>query len=142
MKIQNISNYRRYVVGYHIVTFLMVLIVIIGTIRNLIVTKSSDLYPSVLLVLISVILLFLFYYSRVFALKAQDRAIKVEECLRYYILTGKPLSTEINIRQIIALRFASDEEFVDLVDKTINGNLSENEIKNSIKNWKPDTYRV
>ena len=77
-----------------------------------------------------------------FALKAQDRAIKAEENFRYYLLTGKALSSKLTMRQIIGLRFASDEEFVALADKAVKENLSEKEIKKSIKSWKADTYRV
>ncbi len=86
--------------------------------------------------------MFIFYFVRGFALKAQDRAIRAEEKLRYFILTGKPLSTKITTRQIVGLRFASDEEFVGLVNKSEKENLSEKEIKASIKNWKEDLYRA
>jgi hypothetical protein len=83
-----------------------------------------------------------FYYLRAFALKAQDRGIRAEEKLRYFILTGKPLSSELKTRQIIGLRFASDEEFPSLVEKALKENLSEKDIKKSIKNWKSDFYRL
>ena len=78
----------------------------------------------------------------IIALKAQDRAIRAEEKLRYFILTGKSMSNELSTRQIIGLRFASDDEFVDLVHKAQKEKMSEKEIKKSIKNWKADTYRV
>ena len=79
---------------------------------------------------------------RAFALRAQDRAIKVEENFRHYLLTGKSLSNELSVRQIIGLRFASDDEFPALANKAVTENLSEKEIKKAIKNWKADTYRV
>lgn len=106
--------------------------------------KSSEdnLYSASLLVLVSFILLFMFYFLRAFALKAQDRAIRAEEKLRYFILTGKPISSKITTRQIIGLRFASDDEFVALVEKAEKENLSEKEIKKEIKSWKADMYRV
>jgi hypothetical protein len=75
-------------------------------------------------------------------LKAQDRAIRAEENLRYFILTGKRLSKQVSMRQIIALRFAEDEEFVGLTEKAIKENLSPKEIKKSIKNWRPDYHRA
>jgi hypothetical protein len=93
-------------------------------------------------VLVGFILLFIFFFIRVFALKAQDRAIRAEEKLRYFILTGKPLPNNISTRQVIGLRFASDEEYVALCEKALKKNLSENEIKQAIKNWKADNYRV
>ena len=48
----------------------------------------------------------------------------------------------INTIGIIGLRFAADEEFVALAEKAEKGNLSEDDIKKAIKNWKSDTYRV
>jgi len=142
MKEQNYSNHGKWVLSYHLLTFLAILALIIGSIRNLIITTAENLYPSVLLVLIAFILLFVFYFLRAFALKAQDRAIKAEEAFRYYVLTGKSLSRKLTMRQIIGLRFASDDEFEVLCEKAEKEKLSEKEIKKEIKNWRPDTYRV
>jgi hypothetical protein len=142
MKRQNYSNHARYVIGYHIVTFFILLIFIIGSIRGFLNSSEDNLYVSSLLVLIGFILLLIFFYLRIFSLKAQDRAIRAEEKLRYFILTGKTLSNNITTKQIVALRFAPDEEFVSLVEKTEKENLSENDIKKLIKSWKADTYRV
>jgi Family of unknown function (DUF6526) len=142
MKQQNFKNHSKWVIGYHLVSFLAIFALIIGSIINLVHSSDDNLYASSLLVLISFILLFLFFFSRVFALRAQDRAIKVEENLRHYLLTGKPLSNKLSVRQIIGLRFASDEEFPALAERAIVENLSEKDIKKAIKNWKADTYRA
>jgi hypothetical protein len=82
------------------------------------------------------------WFARGFALKAQDRAIRAEENFRYYLATGKVFPTEIKMGQIIALRFAGDDEFVALTEKAIAENLSNKEIKSLIKNWKADNYRA
>ena len=95
-----------------------------------------------LVVLIAVIFVFIAWYARVFALKAQDRAINAEESLRYYIMTGKALPNELTISQIIALRFASDAEYLALLDRAIKDNLSNKEIKMAIQQWKGDYHRV
>jgi len=142
MKEQTYANHSRLVLGFHGITFLAMMVLLIGAIRNVIYATSDNLYSASLVVLISFILLVLAFYLRAFALKAQDRAIRAEEKLRYFILTGKPLSNKITTRQIIGLRFSSDEEFVDLVERAIHENLSEKEIKRAIKNWKADNYRV
>ncbi|RXP52639.1 hypothetical protein EC396_10965 [Lutibacter sp. HS1-25] len=142
MKQQTYKNHARMVLGFHGFTFLAILLLLIGSIRNLINSSADNLYLASLLVLVSIILLLLFFYLRSFALKAQDRAIRAEEKLRYFILTSKRMSTKLTTRQIIGLRFAPDDEFPALVDKAIKENLSEKEIKLAIKNWKPDTYRV
>lgn len=142
MKEQNFKNHARLVVGFHGVAFLAIVLLLIGAIRNFIRSSEENLYSASLLILVSIIFLFLFYFIRTFALKAQDRAIRAEEKLRYYILTGKALSSKITTRQIISLRFAPDEEFVVLVDKAEKENLTEKDIKKLIKNWKADNYRV
>jgi hypothetical protein len=59
-----------------------------------------------------------------------------------FILTGKPLNPGLTITQIVALRFASNEEFPLLADRAVKEGLSNKEIKLQIKNWRPDTYRV
>ena len=142
MKQQNYNNHSRLLLGYHGILFLIILVLLIGAIRNLLKSSDDNLYSASLLVLIPIIFLVFMYYARAFSLKAQDRTIKAEENFRYYLLTGKALSSKLTMRQIIGLRFASDEEFVALADKAVKERLSEKEIKKSIKNWKPDTYRV
>ncbi|WP_298370621.1 DUF6526 family protein [uncultured Lutibacter sp.] len=142
MKNQNFQNHARIVAGFHGLTFLAIVVLLIGAIMALIKSNEETLYTASLLVLIAVILLVLSYYMRSFALKAQDRAIRAEEKLRYFILTGKSAPNELSTRQFIGLRFASDKEFVGLCEKAVIENLSEKDIKKSIKNWKADNYRV
>ncbi len=82
------------------------------------------------------------WYRRIFPLKAQDRAIRAEENLRHYVFTGKLLPPNLKISQIVALRFAPDDEFLHLIEQTLDKNLTQKEIKKEIKNWKSDEYRV
>jgi len=97
---------------------------------------------ALLFELIGISLFFAYFLFRSFSLKAQDRAIRAEENLRYFVLTGKLLDKTLSISQIIALRFAPDEEFIPLVDTAIKDNLSNTEIKKTIKNWKADHHRA
>lgn len=142
MKQQNLKTHRRLVFGHHFISFFGIVALLIGSIINYNNSADKNLYSASLLILVAFILLLMWFYLRAFSLKAQDRAIKAEEKLRYFILTGKAMSEKITIRQIIGLRFASDEEFPDLVEKAEKENLSENDIKKSIKTWKADNYRV
>jgi hypothetical protein len=142
MKQQNFNNHSKLVFGYHGILFVLIVALLIGSIINLLKASEENLYTASLLVLIPFIFLIFMYFARAFALKAQDRAIKAEENFRHYLLTGKVLSSKLTIRQIIGLRFAPDEEFVALAEKAVKENLSEKDIKKSIKNWKADTYRV
>jgi hypothetical protein len=77
-----------------------------------------------------------------FPLGTQNRVIRAEENLRHYILTGKPLPTGLRMSQIIALRFASDEEFPALVSKAQSEKLSSTDIKKAIQHWRTDHHRI
>ena len=91
---------------------------------------------------LSFCVLLLMFLCRMFAVKAQDRAIRAEENLRHFVLTGKLLDARLTIRQVIALRFASDDEFVALAQQAAEKNLEADAIKKAVKKWKADTYRV
>jgi len=84
----------------------------------------------------------IYWYARSFALRAQDRAIRAEETLRHFILTGKPLDSRLRMGQIIALRFASDDELPELAFKAAEKGLRSKTIKKMIKVWRSDNYRV
>lgn len=142
MAIQNYKNHTQFVVGYHYVTFSILTAFIIGSIINAYHAEKSNFYSASLLVVVGILFLLAFWYMRVFALKAQDRAIRAEENLRHFILTGKPLPAHLRIHQIIALRFAQDDEFVQLAAHASKENLSPKQIKQSIIEWKGDYYRV
>ena len=144
METQNYSNHRRFVPLFHFVLFGFIALTLIGSIVNLYHSLGDHqrLYGASLIVVITFCLLLLFFFCRVFPLKAQDRAIRAEENLRHFVLTGKLLDPRLTIRQIVGLRFASDEEFIVLAQMAAQEILSENDLKKSIKHWRPDTYRV
>ncbi len=142
MQTQNYKNHTRLVPVYHFFLYTAMLALLIGSIINLVHSSSENLYSASLIVLAAVIILFVAFFTRAFAVKAQDRAIAAEESLRYFILTGKPMDGRVTIPQKIALRFAPDEELVELTNRAVDENLSREEIKKAIKNWKADHYRV
>lgn len=140
---QNQKNHSKYVAGYHIALLLLTVTGSIGAIINFFHSLySSNHYDSALLLILFMIAIILFWYVRQFPLKAQDRVIRAEENLRYFSLTGKLLPIELRKSQIIALRFAADNEFVTLVEKTIKEDLTAKDIKAQIKNWRADHYRM
>ncbi len=147
MENQIFKNHSRLVPMFHYVTFLLIVAAIIISVLRIICcccldSCSTDMSANIIFLLLSLSILFVAWYARVFALRAQDRLIRLEENLRHQAMTGKPLPYELKISQIIALRFASDAEWLALIDRTVKENLSAKEIKQSIQNWKGDYYRV
>ncbi len=145
MQNQNYRTHRQFVPMYHFLLSSIILACLIASVW--IFYKAFFIYGSgrlIALVLggLSVASLLFFWYSREFALKAQDRAIRAEENLRYFALTGKLLDNRLTTSQIVALRFASDAEFLILTERAANDNLNAEEIKKAIVNWKGDYYRV
>jgi hypothetical protein len=140
---QNFTNHRRLAPGYHYVLTLLLLVGVVSAIVNVVLQwGTSGLMASLLILLLFICLLFVFIMMRTFPLKAQDRAIRAEESLRYFILTRQQLSRKLSIGQIAALRFAADEEMVQLVEKTLADNLKPDEIKKAIQTWRADHHRV
>ena len=144
MSQQNYNNHARFVKGFHLILGSLLLT---GTIASLVNIGMQwyghyDLFDPILIMLLFVCGIFLFWFTRQFPIKAQDRAIRAEEHLRYFILTHKPIDSRITMSQIIALRFAPDDEFVILVDRAVNESLTAKEIKKEIKNWRADNYRA
>ena len=141
-KEQNFLNHTHYVPLYHYLTFTVMAVLIVGATYNLFTGKQESFLINFLFLLLVLTVISVSFHNRSFALKVQDRAIKAEESLRYYILTGKRLDQSITIHQLIALRFAEDDEFVKLVEETIKDNLTPLQIKKRIINWRPDYYRA
>jgi hypothetical protein len=143
-KVQSYSNHAQIVPMYHYVTLGLLQITFIGSCVNLYQSwgDHTRIYSASLLVVLTFSTLLASLYARFFALKAQDRAIRAEEQLRHYVLTGKLLDPRLTVRQIIGLRFAPNEEFVALAQRAADQSLSTKDIKQAVKNWRADTYRV
>lgn len=129
---------------YHFVLFLLLLATLIGAFVN--VTRSlgdeERIYSAALILVLTVCVILTALFARVFALKAQDRAIRAEENLRHYALSGRLLDSRLSVLQVVALRFAGDMEFVPLAERAAGENLKPDDIKKAIKSWRADDYRV
>ena len=141
---QNFKNHSRLVPMFHGVAFTAALfpfVIFIIEFIKAIGNESGRLHASAMLSL-SVALILALWFSRVFSLKAQDRAIRAEENFRHFIATGKILDSRLRMSQIIGLRFEGDDEFVALAKQAADENLSEKQIKMAVKNWKADNDRA
>jgi hypothetical protein len=95
--------------------------------------------------LVAVLIVLLFFKLRPYALRVQDRVIRLEETLRMQALLDQALRgriAELRPGQFVALRFAADEELAARMQEALDSNLSGAEIKKRIKVWRPDTFRV
>jgi len=142
MQDQNFSNHARYDPLYHFIAAPLIVAGLIGSLVNLSRSTADNRYAASLLVVAFISLLLTGYLVRIYALKAQDRAIRAEESLRHYILTGKPIDKRLRLGQIIALRFASDDELPELAKTAAEEGLNNKQIKQSIRNWRADHRRI
>ena len=144
MATQNYSNHRQFVPIFHFVLLPVLLLTAIGSIVNLTMSWGDHqrLYSAALIVVLCLCLMILSITARVFALKAQDRAIRAEENLRHFVATGKLLDPRLGTGQVVALRFAADGEFVPLARRAAEENMKPDAIKRAVKNWREDTHRA
>jgi len=138
---QNFKNHTKIVYSYYLLTGVPIIILIVfAWIRIFENDANRDVW--IIMVLIGWILITMLFRSRGFALKAQDRAIRAEENLRFFLLTGKKPDERLTLSQLIALRFASDEELPQLAKRAADENWSNKQIKQQIKHWRADHHRV
>jgi hypothetical protein len=142
---QRYENHVRYYPPHHFV-FYPVLMILMGFSISFIF-KYED--QSLIWTFISLALFMLGYLSFMlrqhYALNNQNRIVRLELRFRYYVLTGKRLEeveSQLSEGQLFALRFASDEELPDLVERAIREKIPADTIKKSVKNWLPDHMRV
>ena len=140
---QDYSSHRRYSPIHHFVLFPLMLAIMAGAAADHLGPGGSvPSYTAPLVLALSVVVAANAVIARVFALKAQDRAIRAEESLRHYVLTGRLPDARITMRQMVALRFAPDGEFLQLAARAAGENLSADEIKRAVVKWREDHDRV
>jgi len=148
-KPQTFANHTRFDPLFH---YFLVPVFLLGFILSLIhffahLKEGSfrDDFHAALIILLAVALLMVVFKERMYALKVQDRVIRLEERLRLTQLLPEPLRSripELTEDQLVALRFASDAELPKLVERTLKERLSRKDIKKAIVNWRPDYWRV
>ena len=140
---QSLQNHARMIPAYHYFVFGAFTINLALSIANL---ASAPSFTTVAGVLTAAALIVLAFYARVFALKAQDRVIRLEMRLRMRDLLPADLQPRIRdftADQLVAMRFASDAELPGLAARVLAGNVHDKKtIKGMIKDWQGDFLRV
>ena len=144
MQEQSYAKHAKFVPMFHGVLFGIIVLTFIGSLVNVWQSFGDHerIYSASLIAAITVALVLLFFFTRIFSMGVQDRAIRAEENLRHFALTGKLLDPRLTIKQIVGLRFASDAEFVELARKAAEGSMTPDEIKKSVKSWRADHDRA
>ncbi|WP_066062570.1 DUF6526 family protein [Neobacillus soli] len=144
MRKQDYQSHVRVHPIYHYVLQLLLLGTLVTTIVYMVrsIIQEENIFLSIILFLMMVIIVIIAVLLRFYPLKAQDRAIRAEENLRYYVLTGELLNYQLSFAQVAALRFADDKEFPELSMRAAAENLKPDEIKKAIQNWRADYNRI
>jgi hypothetical protein len=146
---QTFAHHTRFDPLFH---FFLVPVFALGLVMSLIhffahlrESDFRDNFHSALLILLAASLLLWLFKTRLYALKVQDRVIRLEERLRLMQVLPEPLRSrisELSESQLIGLRFASDAELPKLVERALNEKLSRKEIKKAVQSWRADCWRV
>jgi hypothetical protein len=139
---QTYANHRRWDPLFHFFLLPVAAINLVVTIVHVIRNPGLGAGWFVVLALAAAIAV---VKIRTYALKAQDRVIRLEERLRMAHVLPEPLrgrTGELTEAQLVALRFAPDAELPALVEKALAGKMPQREIKQAIVNWRADYFRV
>ena len=139
---QSLSNHTRFDPPFHFFVLPVFAITVIVAVVHAVRYPSLHAVWLVVFILAATVAV---VKARTYALKVQDRIIRLEERLRLAILLDKSLRahmTELSESQLVGLRFASDAELPALAARALSENLSRAEIKKAVTQWRPDYWRV
>jgi hypothetical protein len=139
---QSFNSHGRFDPPYH---FFLTIVILANIVIAIIYAVHHPRFHPIWLVVLSVAALVLVFRLRTYPLKVQDRVIRLEERLRLQALAPAEWHAQIyrlTEDQLIALRFAADDEVVELAKQALEHNLNRKQIKERIKSWRADTWRV
>ena len=145
METQNYKNHRKYYPPHHFIFLPLLFFLERFGIYKVFKDSEHELLWILFSVLIFLILCLAIMVRQHYALGLQNRLVRLEFKQRYFELFNKrsdEVEENLSFSQIAALRFAYDDEFKELLYKVLHENISGDEIKKSIKNWKPDNNRI
>ena len=139
---QTYANHAKIVPAYHYFTFALIAVYFFYRLYTLVTAPSL---PNAMGIVLATAVLMVFFWARIFALRVQDRVIRLEMHLRMVQLVPDlgPRVGEFSIGQLCALRFASDAEFPDLARRVLTEKLDDRTaIKKMVREWRADHLRA
>lgn len=145
MREQNYKNHRKFYPPHHFIYLPLLIVLEIYGIYKI----WNDMENQLIWILFSIVIFLLFYLAFMtrqhYALGLQNRMVILEFKQRYFEIFGQrsdEVADKLKFDQIAALRFTYDDEFKELLYKALHENISGDEIKRSIKNWRADHQRI
>ncbi|MDR6403920.1 MULTISPECIES: DUF6526 family protein [Chryseobacterium] len=145
MESQNYKNHRKFYPPHHFIYLPLLIVLEVFGIWKI----FNDEQNQLIWILFSIVIFLLLYLSIMvrqhYALGLQNRLVRLEFKQRYFEIFGQrsdEAEEKLRFDQIAALRFAYDDEFKELLYKALHEDISGNEIKKSIKNWRSDHQRI
>jgi hypothetical protein len=139
---QNLKNHARVDPPYH---YILLFVLIVNLVVSIVHLVQHPHFYAAWLVVISLAAFILLFKVRLYPLKVQDRVIRLEERLRLQALAPAEWHAQIyrlTEDQLIGLRFAADDEVVELAKQALEHNLNRKQIKERIQSWRPDNWRI
>jgi hypothetical protein len=140
---QNYSNHQRYLPYFH---FFVLPILGANFVISAVRLFRDPSFDTTWTMLVALALVLGIFAARAMPLRAQDRVIRLEERNRLAALLPADLKNrldDLTTSQLIALRFAPDDEVPELSRRALSGELrTAAEIKRAVKNWRADHLRV
>lgn len=141
--VQTLKNHAKFVPVYHFVAFPLIVVNLIWAWYRLYQLQTVD---SLIAALTAAALVIVFFFARIFALRVQDRLIRLEMRLRLREVLPPglhPRITDFTPSQLVAMRFASDAELPDLAVAVLRDHIHDKKvIKQMVKDWTADHFRV
>lgn len=145
MEIQNYKNHRKFYPPHHFIYLPLLFVLEVFGIYKVFSDGENKLTWTLFSVVIFLILYLAIMTRQHYALGLQNRLVRLEFKQRYFEIFNKrsdEVEGKLKFSQIAALRFAYDDEFKNLLNKALEENLSGDQIKKSIRNWRPDQHRI
>jgi len=141
--VQNYKNHAKFVPVYHFVAFPLIVVNLVWSWYRMFEVRSGD---SIVAALTASALVIVFFLARIFALRVQDRVIRLEMRLRLREVLPPgliPRIVDFTPAQLVAMRFASDAELPDLAVAVLRDHIHDKKvIKQMIKDWQSDHLRA